>query len=165
MGDQARGIGRNLRKLGGLGKPLACPDHQQPLACNESGAMGDQARGTDRNLRPLGGMGKPLACPGYQQFLACSESGSRCGTETLHGFFAGAERQKTPWAVEDCGPAIGISVNANKAQRDFVLWWDSIGEKSGSGPSQRCRSSETPLPMAGRNGLHKIDEGLRSCRL
>ena len=40
-----------------------------------------------------------------------------------------------------------------KAQRDFVLWWDSIGEKSGSGPSQRCRGSETPLPIAGRDGL------------
>ncbi len=40
-----------------------------------------------------------------------------------------------------------------KAQRDFVLWWDSIGEKSGSGPSKRCPGSETPLPIAGRNGL------------
>ena len=40
-----------------------------------------------------------------------------------------------------------------QAQRDFVLWWDSIGEKSGSGPSQRCRGSETPLPISGRDGL------------
>jgi hypothetical protein len=37
--------------------------------------------------------------------------------------------------------------------RDFVLWWDSMGEKSGSGPSRRCRSSETPLTIAGWNGL------------
>jgi hypothetical protein len=25
-----------------------------------------------------------------------------------------------------------------KEQRNFVLWWDRMGEKRGSGPSQRC---------------------------
>jgi hypothetical protein len=30
-----------------------------------------------------------------------------------------------------------------KEQRNFVLWWDRMGEKRGSGPSQRCRRSET----------------------
>ena len=40
-----------------------------------------------------------------------------------------------------------------KEQRNFVLWWDRMGEKRGSGPSQRCRRSETSLPVAGRNGL------------
>src|SRR5271166_6233080 len=28
-----------------------------------------------------------------------------------------------------------------KEQRNFVLWWDRMGEKRGSGPSQRCRRS------------------------
>jgi hypothetical protein len=40
-----------------------------------------------------------------------------------------------------------------KEQRNFVLWWDRMGEKRGSGPTQRCRRSETSLPIAGRNGL------------
>ena len=40
-----------------------------------------------------------------------------------------------------------------KEQRNFILWWDRMGEKRGSGPSQRCRRSETSLPIAGRNGL------------
>ena len=40
-----------------------------------------------------------------------------------------------------------------KEQRNFILWWDRMGEKRGSGPSQRCRRSETSLPVAGRNGL------------
>ena len=40
-----------------------------------------------------------------------------------------------------------------KEQRNFVLWWDRMGEKRGSGPSKRCRGSETSLPVAGRNGL------------
>ena len=40
-----------------------------------------------------------------------------------------------------------------KEQRNFVQWWDRMGEKSGSGPSQRCRGSGTSLPIAGRNGL------------
>ena len=76
-GNHARGTDRNLRALGGMAKPWACPGRPQLLACSESGAMGNHARGTGRNLRPLGGMAKPLACPGHQQLLACSESG--CG--------------------------------------------------------------------------------------
>ena len=40
-----------------------------------------------------------------------------------------------------------------KEQRNFVLWWDSMGEKRGSGPSKRCLRSATSLPIAGRNGL------------
>jgi hypothetical protein len=43
------------------------------------------------------------------------------------------------------------------AQRDFVRWWDGLGEKSGSGPSKRRRSSTTPLPIAGQNGLPSRD--------
>ena len=40
-----------------------------------------------------------------------------------------------------------------KEQRNFVLWWDRMGEKRGSGPSQRCLRSATSLRIAGRNGL------------
>jgi hypothetical protein len=40
-----------------------------------------------------------------------------------------------------------------KEQRNFVLWWDRMGEKRGSGPSKRCRRFGTSLPIAGRSGL------------
>ena len=74
--------------------------------------MGGHARGIGCDLRALR-MGKPLACRGHSQFLSASESGSRCGIESLDGFVAGIERHKTSGAVEDCEPALGISVKAN----------------------------------------------------
>ena len=102
-----------LPPAGGMGKPLACRSRPQFLAASESGGMGGHARSTGCNFRPLGGMGKPLACRSRPQFLAARESGSRCGIESLDGFVAGIERQKTSWAVEDCEPALGIGVKAN----------------------------------------------------